>query len=164
MKTKEFSRLLFEARKSRGLTQDALCTLIGAGDKSNISKWENGVVVPSQDMVVRIMNVYDEPLLGYIYLQQCTELGQAILPEIVQGELETLTLRFQKEYNDIRNIRMDMIDIACDGVVEDHEKQRWELAQKEIADLTSVSLPLAIQSFIQRKKPLQDWHLKVYPL
>lgn len=159
MNNKNFATLLYEARVARKLTQDDMCSLIGIKDKSSVSKWENGVIIPSQDVVLRIVNALDEPILGYIYLQQCTDLGQAILPQIIQAELESLTLRFQKEYNDIQGIKMDMIEIACDGVVHADEYERWNRAQKELQDLASVSLPLIIQSFMQRKKPIQGCNL-----
>ncbi|WP_069997787.1 helix-turn-helix domain-containing protein [Cellulosilyticum sp. I15G10I2] len=154
-----FTDLLVTARKVRGLTQDDACRLIGISDKSTLSKWEKGLITPSESMVRRIVQVYDDPILGYVYLQQCTELGRLILPPIVHASLETLTLRFQKEYHDIQAIQMDMIDIACDGVIEDHELERWDRATKEVADLAEVSLPLVIKNFMRSKKPSQDGSL-----
>lgn len=156
MKNKGFSALLREARKSRGLSQDDLCMLIGAGDKSIISKWENGVIIPSEAMVKKIVDVYDDPLLGYIYLKECSELGRMLLPDIIQADLDNLTLRFQKEYGDIPDVQRDMIAIACDGVIEHHELDRWSRVEQEVTELAGISLSIVINSFRQSKKPLQD--------
>lgn len=160
MKTRTFSALLVQARKERGLTQDQACLLIGIADTSTLSKWETSKEIPSEEMTSKIVQAYDEPLLGYVYLHECTELGRMVLPAIVYTELDNLTLRFQKEYDDIKRIQMDMIAIACDCTVEEHEQERWQMVQKEVADLAGVSLPLTIRSFMQNKKPSQDGSLE----
>lgn len=160
MKNKGFAALLREARRSRGLSQDDLCMLIGAGDKSNISRWENGVAIPSEAMVKRMVDAYDDPLLGYIYLQECSELGRMLLPQIVQADLDNLTLRFQKEYGDIPDVQRDMIAIACDGVIEPHEQDRWSRVEQEVTELAGISLSIVINSFRQSKKPLQGGNLE----
>ena len=159
MHVREFSMLLVKARKERRLTQEQACLLIGIADTSTLSKWETGKDIPSEKMASKIVQAYDEPLLGYVYLHECTELGRLVLPPIVHTDLDNLTLRFQKEYDDIKRIQMDMISIACDGTVEEHEQERWRIVQKKVADLAGVSLPLIIRSFMQSKKPSQDGSL-----
>ena len=118
MHVREFSMLLVKARKERRLTQEQACLLIGIADTSTLSKWETGKDIPSEKMASKIVQAYDEPLLGYVYLHECTELGRLVLPPIVHTDLDNLTLRFQKEYDDIKRIQMDMISIACDGTME----------------------------------------------
>ena len=159
MKTTTFSIMLAKARKERGLTQEQACFEVGIADTSTLSKWETGKEIPSEKMVLKIVQAYDEPLLGYIYLHECTGIGQLVLPPIVYTDLDNLALRFQKEYNDIKTVQMDMIAIACDGIVEDQEEERWLDIQKEITDLASVSLSLIIRSFMERKKHPQGCNL-----
>lgn len=160
MKQNEFALALAKARKERGLTQEQACFAIGIADTSTLSKWETGKEIPSERAVSKIVQAYDEPMLGYIYLHKCTELGRLILPPVVQTDLDNLALRFQKEYNDIKHIQMDMITIACDGEVEEHELERWKEVQKEVTELASVSLPLIIRSFMKSKKLLQGGNLE----
>lgn len=159
MNAKEFTRLIVRARREHRLSQSDACELIGIADASTLSKFENGVKVPSEDIVVRMVQVYEDPFIGYMYLRECTSIGRMLLPDIITSELDNLTLRFQKEYNDILKIQTDMIEIACDNEVNDYEEERWKQVQKEIADLASVSLPLVIKSFITNKKPSQGGHL-----
>ena len=159
MNAKEFTRLIIKARKEHRLSQSDACELIGLSDASTLSKIENGLKVPSEAVVIRMVEVYDEPFIGYMYLRECTDIGRLLLPDIITSDLDNLTLRFQKEYNDILKIRTDMIEIACDNVVHDQEQERWREIQKEIAELASVSLPLVIKSFIKNKKPSQGGNL-----
>ena len=159
MKTTEFTRLLVKARKEHRLSQQEACECIGISDPSTLSKFENGVKVPSEEIVVRMVEVYQDPFIGYMYLRECTSVGRMLLPDIITSDLDNLTLRFQKEYNDILKIRTDMIEIACDNVVHEYEEERWLEVRKEIAELASVSLPLVIKSFIQNKKPSQGGNL-----
>lgn len=160
MKSTTFSILLAKTRKALGLTQEQACFQIEIADTSTLSKWETGKEIPSERMVAKIVQTYEEPLLGYIYLHECTAIGRLVLPPIVYTDLDNLALRFQKEYNDIKTVQMDMIAIACDGIVEEEEQARWKDIQQEITDLASVSLSLIIRSFIKSKKPLQDGHLE----
>ncbi len=159
MKSNTFTRLIAEERHKRKLSQEAVCKLICVCDAAVISKWENGVVIPSEDMVMRLIELYENPLIGYIYLRECTQIGKMLLPDVVTADLDNLTLRFQKEYNDILKIQTDMIEIACDNVVQEDEVERWREVQKEIAELASVSLPLLLQSFMKNKRPLQGGNL-----
>ena len=110
-------------------------------------------------MVVRLVETYEDPIIGYMYLKECTKLGETLLPDIILADLDNLTLRFQKEYNDILEIKTDMIAIACDNTVEECEQDRWQKVRKEIAELASVSLPLVIKSFITSKKPSEGGNL-----
>ncbi|WP_053983843.1 helix-turn-helix transcriptional regulator [Niameybacter massiliensis] len=160
MNQNEFTIALVKARKDRGLTQEQACFVIGVADTSTLSKWETGKEIPSERTVSKIVQAYEEPLLGYIYLHRCTELGRLILPPIIHTGLDNLALRFQKEYNDIRSVQMDMISIACDGQVNEDEEERWERVQKEVTELAGVSLPLIISSFGVRKKLLQGGNLE----
>lgn len=159
MKAKEFTRLIVKARKERRLSQSDACELLGISDASTLSKIENGIKIPSEEVVERMITIYDDPFIGYMYLRECNPIGRLLLPDIITSELDNLTLRFQKEYNDILKVQTDMIEIACDNEVSIHEIERWSQIQKELAELASVSLPLVIKSFIKNKKPSQGGNL-----
>ena len=151
MKQSEFTRLLTKARKDKGLTQEDVCLSIGIAEPSTLSRWETGKEIPSERMMAKVVQAYEEPLLGYIYLQSCTELGRMILPPIIHAGLDNLALRFQKEYNDVQYVQMDMVEIACDGIVETDELERWNVTRKELVDVAKVWLPLIIGNLEQEK-------------
>lgn len=157
----EFAYVLANVRKAKGLTQEEACELIGVSDTTTLSKWENGVTTPSEKMVKKIVQAYKDKLIAYIYLQQCSELGQLLLPQIDQGDLPSLVLRFKKEYKDIVKIDDEMIEVACDGVVEEYERETWDISLKEIRELMGSCIPLLIQDFSDKsKKPSQGGNLE----
>lgn len=157
MKSNLFAVELAVARKRLRLTQEEACCKIGVAETSNLSRWENGKDIPSMKVIEKIVNVYNDPLLGYLYLQQCTVIGKMILPPIERRDLGNSVLLLQKEHTDINRIKDSMIDIACDGQIEAHEQEQWDIALKEINELASACIGL---SFIQSKKPLQDGRLE----
>ena len=151
MKGSKFANLITLARKERGLSQAKACELIGIGDPSTLSKWENGAVIPSEEMVLRLMDTYDEKIIGYVYLQECTKLGHCLLPPVLLSELDNLALNFQYEFEDVNEMRRDILEIARDSVVDEKEKPRWEQIQKETRELFSVLLPIMIRNFDEDK-------------
>ncbi|MHC1749435.1 MAG: helix-turn-helix domain-containing protein [Cellulosilyticaceae bacterium] len=157
MKTNSFAVELWMARKSKRLTQEEACFMIGASEPATISRWENGKEIPSMKMVDTIIEIYGDPFLGYVYLQQCTSIGQKVLPPIERRDLGNSVLMLQKEHTDINRIKDVMIDIVCDGQIEASEQDQWCNALKEIQELASACIGLALTT--KEKTPLQDSRL-----
>lgn len=152
-----FAVELMMARKKKRLTQEEACFQIGVADNATLSRWENGKDIPSIKVIEKIVDVYDDPLLGYLYLQQCTGIGQMVLPTIERRDLGNSVLLLQKEHTDINRVKDAMIEIACDGQIDETEQEQWSMALKEISELASACIGL---SFIQSKKPLQGGNLE----
>ena len=159
MKTKEFTKLIVKARKEHRLSQQEACALLEISDPSTLSKFENGVKIPSEDIVVRMLSVYDDPFIGYMYLKECTQIGEMLLPNVLLSELDNLALNFQNEFEDVSSIRRDILAMARDNVIDEDEKSQWNgVIQKEVSELLSVLIPLRIRNFT-KQKPLQGGNL-----
>lgn len=153
MKGSIFANLITIARKQRGISQAEACELICIGDPSTLSKWETGAVTPSEEMVIKLMDAYDDPIIGYIYLQECTRLGNRLLPPVLLSELDNLALNFQYEFEDVKEMRRDILEIARDGVVDEIEKPRWLEIQNQAKGLFRTLLPMMIRNFDKEKSP-----------
>lgn len=153
MKGSIFAKLITIARKERGISQARACELIGIGDPSTLSKWETGTVVPSEEMAMKLMDAYDDPIIGYMYLQECTMLGNRLLPSVLLSELDNLALNFQYEFEDVQELRRDILEIARDGVVDENEKPRWIQIQSQAKGLFCTLLPMMIRNFDKEKSP-----------
>lgn len=81
MKRKVFTSLIVMARKQHKLSQLEACELIGISDRT-LSRYENEINIPSEEVVIKMIQVYENPLIGYLYLKECTEIGEFLLPEI----------------------------------------------------------------------------------
>lgn len=58
MNKNEFSKIIFEARKAKGLSQKQLADMLGVSNKS-VSKWENAEAFPRDDTLDKLCSVLD---------------------------------------------------------------------------------------------------------
>lgn len=132
------SNIYQTARKSAGMTQDNAAAMLGVSPRS-VSDYESDKTVPPDDIVCSMIEVYKANWLGYQHLRSSTEVGQRYLPEIDFSDLPKSVLRFQKEVGDISQINRDMIEIACDGVIDREEKDKWKSVTKEIVEMAGAA-------------------------
>ncbi|WP_434565139.1 helix-turn-helix transcriptional regulator [Thermoanaerobacterium thermosaccharolyticum] len=129
------------ARKNAGFTQDEAAERLYISTRS-IADYESGKTIPPDDVVCRMIELYDAPWLGYQHLRYSSEVGKRYLPDITLTDLARAVLRFQKEVRDIDSIDKDMIDIACDGEINDDELDRWQQVRKEIDEMAGAALAI----------------------
>lgn len=137
---KEGYRNIYQlARKNTNLTQEKAAEVIGCSVRS-VADYESGRTVPADDIVCRMIEIYNAGWLGYRHLKESTEIGRKYLPELDLSDLPKSVLRLQKEIGDMNRINSDMIEIACDGVVDKHEEPRWQNVTKEILEMAGAAL------------------------
>lgn len=127
------------ARRIAGLTQEQAAELLYISVRS-LAEYEAGRTVPGCDVVCRMIEVYHTDWLGYEHLKQSTQVGQRYLPDIDFTDLAKSVLRLQKEVQDVHRINTEMIMVACDGVVNDHEQEAWERVTKEVMEMVGAGL------------------------
>ena len=144
------------ARTEANLTQEVACFKLGIKEVGTLSRYENDVIIPSDEIVNKMVNHYHAKWLGYAYLQQYTKVGRDVLPPLTLEDLGLSVLKFQKEFTDIKKIQPDIIEIACDGIVGQDEAIRWDGTMKEIKDLISASISL----LLKKERPSQECNLE----
>lgn len=127
------------ARKNAGMTQEEAAELLHISTRS-LAAYESGRTVPPDDIVCGMIEIYKAKWLGYQHLKQSSYVGQKYLPELNISDLPKSVLRLQKETRDLDVVNDDMIDIACDGIVDDTEKERWQHVTKEIDEMAGAAL------------------------
>ena len=152
---KKINNIFKIARLEAGLTQEDACGELGIKDTTTLSRYENDVVIPSDEIVNKMVKLYSARWLGYMYLSEYTNIGRSILPPLLLEELGLLVLKFQKEYTDINLIKDEMIEVACDGEITVDEKLVWKRSMKEVKELASASMSL----LFKKEKPSQDGRL-----
>ena len=128
---KDFENIYKVARELAGLTQEEAASKIGKSWRS-ISNYETFSTIPNEETVNEMVKVYNAPWLAYMHFKRNTLLGRSYLPDVDLGDLAKSVLRFQKEMNDVISITPDMVDIACDGVIDEHEKEKWDKVKLEV--------------------------------
>lgn len=107
----------------------------------SLADYELGKTVPGDDIVCKMIELYGTEWLGYEHLKS-TEIGQRYLPDVDYTDLAKSVLRLQKEIGDVQNINMDMISIACDGVVDNTERDRWGRITKEVFEVAAAAMSI----------------------
>lgn len=146
------------AREYAGLTQEKAVELLHVSVRQ-LSAYETGETAVPDQMVCKMAEVYVADWLAYKHLRQATEIGQRFLPDIGDFDIARAVLRFKKEVRDLDKIDCDMVDIACDGVIDKHEEHRWGKVVKEVNEVVGAALTIMFAK--KEKSHLRSGRLKI---
>ena len=127
------------ARRVAGLTQEQAADRLFISVRS-LAEYEAGRTTPPDDVVCRMVDVYGDKSLAYMHLKQSTEVGRRFLPDLHIMDLPRSVLKLQKEVKDVTDIHHHMVDVACDGMVEEHEHETWQSIEKELMEMVGAGL------------------------
>lgn len=131
------------ARKTTDFTQEEAAERLYIGTRT-LGSYETGTTVPPDDVVCRMSEIYNTPWLAYEHLKNSSAVGQKYLPDLNFSDMAKAVLKFKKEVKDLTKIDDEMVDIACDGIVDDEETDRWAKVEKEIADVMAAALNIIL--------------------
>lgn len=137
----EYRNIYQIARESTGLTQEKASELLDISVDS-LRAYEGGRRIPPDKVVIRMIEVYNTQYLAYQHLKTSAEVGQAYLPNIEIKELPVAILKLQKEVSDFIKCRDLMIEITCDGVIDESEQEQWNNIMKELDDVVEAIMAL----------------------
>lgn len=137
----EYRNIYQIARESKGLTQEKASELMDISVDS-LRAYEGGRRVPPDRIVINMIEIYDTQYLAYQHLKTSAEVGQKYLPNIEIKELPIAILRLQKEVTDFIKCKDLMIEITCDGIIDENERPEWDLIMKELDDVVEAIMAL----------------------
>lgn len=137
----EYRNIYQIARESTGLTQEKASEYMDISVDS-LRAYEGGKRTPPDKVVIKMIEIYDTQYLAYQHLKTSAEVGQKYLPDIEIKELPVAILRLQKEVSDFIKCKDLMIEITCDGVIDEHEKPQWDLIMKELDEVVEAIMAL----------------------
>lgn len=129
------------ARESTGLTQEKASEYLDISVDS-LRAYEGDKRTPPDHVVIKMIEVYDTQYLAYQHMRTRDDVGKSFLPNVEIKDLPAAMLRLQKEVNDFIKLRDEMIDITCDGVIDENEKERWGIILKELNDVADAIMAL----------------------
>lgn len=129
------------ARESAGITQEKAAELLDISVES-IRAYEGFKRIPPDKVVVNMIEIYNTQYLAYQHLRNSKEDLQNYLPTIDIKDLPTAILRLQKEVTDFLIVRDELIDITCDGVIDNDERPRYDKILKELDDIAEAIMSL----------------------
>lgn len=129
------------ARLNAGFTQLMAAEHLSVSVRS-LADYETNRTIPPEDIVCAMVKLYSAKWLVYMHIKQNTLLGRLFLPEVEFSDVAKSVLRLQKEMHDLSKINNSMIEIACDGIVDKQEEQRWDRITKEVDDVAGAAMAL----------------------
>jgi transcriptional regulator with XRE-family HTH domain len=137
----EYRNIYQIARESTGFTQEKSSELMDISVDS-LRAYEGGKRTPPDKIVIKMIEIYDTQYLAYQHLKTSAEVGQKYLPNIEIKELPVAILKLQKEVTDFIRLREVMIEITCDGIIDDNERPQWNGIMKELDDVVEAIMAL----------------------
>ncbi|MBS6501851.1 MAG: helix-turn-helix transcriptional regulator [Clostridium sp.] len=129
------------ARETTGLTQEKASERLDISVDS-LRAYEGDKRIPPDRIVIKMIEIYNTQYLAYQHLKTSDLVGKSYLPNIEIKELPIAILRLQKEVSDFIKLKDEMIDITCDGIIDNDEKPRWEKIIKELDDVVDAIMAL----------------------
>lgn len=129
------------ARESSGITQEKAAELLDISVES-IRAYEGFKRIPPNKVVVKMIEIYDSRFLAYQHIKNNSEDLQHYIPNINIKDLPTAILRLQKEVTDFIKVRDELVDITCDGIIDESERTRYNKILKELDDVVEAIMSL----------------------
>ena len=115
-------------RQSKGLTQEKAAELIDISVES-IRAYESGRAVPSAAAVLRMIEVYEYPVLALQHLKHHNDVAASLLPDVRDGTtLSEAVLELMEAMEDFDAIVKDLRNIAKDNIIDEIERPRYDHA------------------------------------
>lgn len=132
------------ARKVAGFSQERAAELLGLSARS-LADYETGQRVPSNDVVDRMMTVYNFQVLGIQHIRETAQFARDLLPDIHPMALPEAVLTLVDAVYAFADDRLDreLIDIARDGMISEDERERFDHVVEKIQAITAAAIALA---------------------
>jgi transcriptional regulator with XRE-family HTH domain len=138
----QYINIYQSAREGAGLTQERAAERIGVSVES-VRMYESGKRIPPDDIVVRMVDIYDARYLAYQHIKENVKAVSSIMPmNLKVMDLPEAILRIQKEVTDFLRLRDEMVEIAYDGVISEDERPRWNVIVRELDHITEAVMNL----------------------
>ena len=122
----KFAEKLLLLRTQNGYSQEILSEKLNVSRQA-VSKWELGITLPETDKLISISRLFnvsiDSLLIDSIGLNS-------------SNSMESVVLKFLSSVRDMDELSKELVDITCDGIIDDSEKVQL---QKIIETLDSVT-------------------------
>lgn len=129
------------AREAAGITQERAAELIGLSVES-IRSYETEKRVPSDETVIKMIEIYNANYLAYQHLKLKTQVGNAFLPDVHEVPLSNAALALIHNLHSCMEEHEEIIAITMDGNISQEELTEWQRIMKKYDDLYTAILEI----------------------
>ena len=132
-------------RAAAGITQERAAELLGVSVKS-LSNYETGVTIPPNDVVERMVTVYNAQHLAYEHLRATNALMGRVVPELEERSLLETAVRIYNRLNRLeKKGGVDrLMEIAEDDQITQEERQEFDAIMSELRQIVQGGLELEV--------------------
>lgn len=129
------------ARNAAGLTQERAAEMISVSCRC-LADYEGGQRLPANDVVARMVEVYDARYLAYQHLRASSDVARRIIPDADFLELPAAVLRLISSVYDFADDKLDrqLITIAQDGIIDTVERGDFDRIVKRLDAIIQAAL------------------------
>ncbi|HBG4644517.1 TPA: helix-turn-helix transcriptional regulator [Clostridioides difficile] len=131
------------SRENTGFTQEKASELLDISVES-LRAYENDKRIPNNQIVAKMVSIYNNNLLGYEHVRRTTEAGVMFLPKLEMKSLSSITLKLHKEIKDYLKKEDDFIDIVEDDVIDEDEEEVWNDVMEKLEGIYEAILKLKL--------------------
>ena len=142
------------ARVFSGFETKKASSLLGF-DERTLRNYENGTYDPSNETVLKMMQIYGTKWLGYLHLRT-SELGRQVLPEIqLKKGFASSVLTLQRTVRVLTDTLNELSQIAEDDALEGEEEVFQKVCKKIEANV-SACMGILVNEFKKAKAQKND--------
>ena len=131
---KEGKNIYYFSRIEANLSRESVAELLSVSVES-LGAYERGETRMPCDLVVKMADVYNDPMLAYRHMTEACPVGKECLPKFEHREESTAVLFLQKEMADVADLSREMVTAACAGTV-----AALATARKEVDEMVSAGM------------------------
>lgn len=126
------------ARITAGLTQERAAEALDISVES-VRQYETDRRIPPNSVVARMSDLYNTQYLIIQHVRQADDLARSLLPDTQQRPLEQSSIRLYRLVRDFvqQHRTDDLIDIAEDGQIDEHERPVFNQIMQELEEIVA---------------------------
>ena len=128
-------------RTTAGMTQERWAEALDYSVES-VRLCEAGKMMPSDDVVARMVEVSGLQVLGYWHLLNKSRMAAQILPEVESTPLPQAVIQLILRVRDFSEQHTRLLEIAADGRIDNLERPAFDAIVKELDDVVQAAMQL----------------------
>lgn len=145
-----YPNLYQRARKATRLSQEEAAERLELSVES-LKQYEGGRRVPPDDVVARMVEVYDLPWLALEHSQATDRLG--VLPEVEAKPLPQATITLTNRLRDAADCIDGLLRIAEDGVIDESERSEFDVIVQELRETIAAAYQVIYAAGTKKERP-----------
>ena len=146
----ECPNLYQRARKATYFTQEQAAERLGLSAES-LKQYEGGRRVPPDDVVARMVEVYNLPWLALEHSRATDKLG--VLPEVEAKPLPVATIALTNRLREATDCINGLLRIAEDGVIDESERPEFNAIVTELRETIAAAYQVIYAADTKKERP-----------